>query len=55
MASVECKVSLTETEPFRRLVTFVEEVERYADEECDLALKDLVESVREDLLRTRRE
>lgn len=46
-------VSFTELAPFRRLVTFLEDVEGHADEECDIALKALVDDAREDLLRMR--
>jgi hypothetical protein len=43
------KLTLTETDAFRRLVTFLETIEAHADEHCDLALKDLVEDARSDL------
>jgi hypothetical protein len=44
------RLSVTEMPHFRRLVEFVEEVERHADEECDLALKEIVRLLRSDLL-----
>ena len=51
--SITMKFTMTEVPHFRRLVDFLAEVERHADEECDVALKDLVEECREDLLRVR--
>lgn len=44
------EISMTELPAFRRLVTFLEEAEAHADEQCDIALKELVDDCREDLL-----
>lgn len=57
MATRHLKINLSFTEftTFRRLVTFLEHVERYADEQCDIALKALVDEARDDLLRLREE
>ena len=44
------EVSCTELPHFRRLVAFMEAVDAFASEECDLALKDLVEDCRGDLM-----
>ena len=52
---VKINVSFTELAAFRRLVAFLEDVERYADDECDLTLKGLVDDARDDLLRLREE
>lgn len=43
------KVSLTDTKAFRRLVDFVYDVERLADDRVDLELRELVDALREDL------
>lgn len=52
MAShLHVEITATEMPHFRRLVEFVEQVEQLADERCDLELQDLVEAVRDDLLR----
>lgn len=53
MRTARVTISMTETEAFRRLVAFLQEVEEYADEQCDIALKELVEGARSDLLRLR--
>jgi hypothetical protein len=50
MKEARIRISTTEMPHFRRLVAFVEEVDRHAGEECDLALQDLVRTVRVDLL-----
>jgi hypothetical protein len=46
-----CEISVIDFPLFARLVAFVEEVDAYASEECDLALKDRVENCREDMAR----
>lgn len=53
MRAAKVHVSLTETDAFRRLVSLLEDVEHHADEQCDLALKDIVEDCRDDLARLR--
>lgn len=53
-AEIKMAVSLTETGAFRRLVSFAEDVETHADEECDVALQALVHELHDDLLRMRR-
>lgn len=47
--------SLTQTRHFRRLVDFLSDVERIADERCDLELREAVEACRDDLLRESRD
>lgn len=54
MRTAKVSVSMTETDAFRRLVTFLGEAEVHADEQCDIALKALVEDARDDLLELRR-
>lgn len=51
--TIKFSMSFTELATFRRLVTLMEQVEAHADQECDRALGDLVESARVDLLRLR--
>jgi hypothetical protein len=50
MARHTIKLSVTEMPHFRRLIEFVADVERHADEQCDLALGETVRSLRIDLL-----
>jgi hypothetical protein len=45
------EVSVIDMPIFARLVAFLEAVDAYASEECDLALKDFVEDCRGDLAR----
>lgn len=50
MARHKIKLSVTEMPHFRRLIEFVADVERHADEQHDLALGEVVRSLRIDLL-----
>lgn len=47
--SHQIHISMTEVPHFCRLVDFVAAVERYADEECDMTLRSMVEELRADL------
>lgn len=53
MRTIKINMSFTELGAYRRLATFLEQVERHADDQCDLALKELVDETRTDLLRLR--
>jgi hypothetical protein len=53
MRTTRVEVSLTAMPHFRRLVTFLEDVETHAGEHCDLELKRLVDDTRSDLLAIR--
>ena len=49
MARQSLAITLTETGEFRRLVTMLEDVERHADDECDVALQEIARDCRTDL------
>jgi hypothetical protein len=51
MARARVRISVTEMPHFRRLVDFVADVDRHADDQCDVALQEIVREVRIDLLR----
>lgn len=51
MAKSSITISVTEMRPYRRLVDFLQDVDRYADENVDLELQDMVEDCRNDLRR----
>jgi len=50
MVSRRIEISLTEMPHFRRLIEFMESVERYARLYADDELEEIVESARDDLL-----
>lgn len=50
MPTAHLEVSVTQVPAFRRLVAFVEDVDSYAASECDLTLREMVETLRRDLL-----